>query len=347
MPRLRPSLIPFALLGVTNAPAATQTPLTFLVWEDYISTDIVEQWYEQTNAPLKEVWFDDEAQNNLILTGSGDHGIDVAIVPSSGLNVLDSSEYLYPVRKNHDQAVFWPNACGDYGQQYAWGAYGIVYREDKLRAPVTSWSALLSPSEELTGHIGMLGQPDELITSALLALNLPPASNNPDDLKKAFELLRHQASSVVTYDYIYTYVSGNPTQNDVWVAPAYSGDEFALNELQETSAWKFVLPDDGIMIWIDCLVIPSKSSSKVLAQQFIDFLSQPQISASNNEYLGAETPFKESHQLQSTHNESVRSLYENAEQWEGLVHRFSNFNGKEILQRMRIKDALMRYHDTH
>ncbi|MBM6550317.1 extracellular solute-binding protein [Marinomonas ostreistagni] len=335
------------LLVASNAAAAEPRPtLTFLTWEDYISDEVIDQWYAKTGIPVKQVLFDDEAQRNLILTGSTVRQIDLAIVDRSSMDVLSRTGQLYPVRKSKGREAFFPDACGTYGQQYAWGSYGITYREDKLATPPTSWKALLNPTDEMAGHIGMLGQADELLAAALFALELSPVSNENNDLKSAFELLKQQSASVYSYEYIYTYISDNPKQDDIWVAPAYSGDQLGLNELQNTDAWRFVVPEDGSMVWIDCLAIPSKSTLKEQAQQFIDFLSEAKISALNSEELGVATPFKDAWQLQSEDVKQDGSVYLTAEQLDE-TRLFSGFKGTEILQRTRIKDALLRYHDTH
>lgn len=344
------SLAILALVAAVALPSASAEALpkslTVLTWEDYIAPSVLEQWEASTGIKVEQVFYDDESQRNLILSSASARQIDLAIVDRFSVKVLSQMEILYPVRSERNRPKFWPDSCGTYGRQYFWGTYGIVYRQDKVAAPVSSWKELFLPRDDFKGHIGMLGQADELVSAALLSLGLPHDTSDPRLLERAFNILKEQSHHVITYDYIYTYVANEPTQSDVWVAPAYSGDQYGLNEIQGIDSWQYVAPDDGVIVWVDCLVISSRSQHKAAAQQFIDFLSQKEISAQNSESLWVASPYIDVRDLQSEEIVSDETVYLSQEKLENY-ELFSDFEGVDILQRTRIKDALIRYHDTH
>lgn len=329
--------------------AQTQTskpPLTLFIWEDYVDESVLEDWQAETGIPIKQVYYDDEAQSSLVISGHKAAHIDVVLIGDSAIKFLSQAGHLFPVNKEQDRDVFWPDACGTYGRHYLWGTYGIVYRSDKVKNPITSWYDLLKPTEELSGHIGMLGQADELISPSLAALGYPVSSTNDDELKEAFDLLKKQSPHVATYDYIYTYTTINPDQDEIWAATAYSGDHVGLNELQGSDNWQYVIPKEGAIVWVDCLAITMGTKRKQEAQAFIDFLSRKEMSARSAETLGTATPYKDALPLLSSEALDDTSIYLDNDALQRSTI-FKELKGADILKRTRIKDALIRYHDIN
>lgn len=320
--------------------------LTLYTWEDYMDPLVIEEWYNKTGIPINQVYYDDEAQRNLVLSGHAAKQIDMAIIDSASVFILSQAGHLYPVMQERGREEYWPNACTNYGKAYFWGTYGIVYRKDKLAAPLDSWYDLLHPQEPLRGHIGMLGLSDELLISALLALGYPSDSEEKEHLQAAFNLLKQQSKSVVTYDYLYTYIAANPNDDVVWAAPAYSGDQAGLNDVQGSSNWQYVIPKEGTTVWVDCFVITGGTNRKQEAQAFIDFLSTKEISARNAENVWLASPFYDVRPLLSPEILEDETVYLP----DSLINETALFTvqkSTDILKRTRIKDALIRYHDIN
>lgn len=338
----------FCVLGAIGASlASAREPLNVLIWEDFIDPDVLTEWTQKTGIPVQQTYYDDESERDLILAGKSASYFDVVIVNESAVNQMGEAGYLHSLKVNDKHwREFWPQACGSYGVPYLWGTYGIIYRKDKVQAPVRSWKELLSPREELTGHIGMLGQPDELLTSAFLALGYPVDSNNQTHLEDAFELLREQSKHVFNYEYIYSYIADNPESDDIWAAPAYSGDAASLNELQNKDVWEFVKPKEGLTVWVDCWAIVASSSRVDDAQKFINFMSRDEISAKSSEAMYAASPFKDAVLIQNPDFQEDTTVYLTEKELE-LANLFPSFSGNDMLQRLRIRDALIRYYDTH
>ena len=51
-----------------------------------------------------------------------------------------------------------------------------------------------------------------------------------------------------------------------------------------------MVPEEGTLLWVDCLSVPSNSPNQALAYRFLDFLNRPEIAALNAEDLGVATP---------------------------------------------------------
>ncbi len=324
---------------------SSKRPLNLLIWEDFLDEQVIEQWERETGIPIKQTYYDDEAQRNLVLSSSSKSNFDLVIVDQTSINVLGQAGYIYPVEPSY-KPQYWQESCGVYGRAYAWGTYGIGYRTDKLSNPINSWGDLMFPKNNLRGHISMLGQADELITSALASLEYPISASDEPSLREAFKLLKQQSSFVVTYDYIYSYIVENPESDEVWVAPMYSGDHEGLNEIQGIDSWTYVIPEEGAIVWMDCLAIVASSGKKSEAQDFIDFLSREDITALNTEALGVATPFIDAVALQNEDFQSNRNVYLQDETLEKAM-LFAPLAGDDMLKRIRIKDALIRYYDSN
>jgi spermidine/putrescine transport system substrate-binding protein len=76
---------------------------------------------------------------------------------------------------------------------------------------------------------------------------------------------------------------------EAWVAPYYAGDFVQMSPENEDLA--FYLPeDDGFNLFIDAMCIPTCAEHKTEAELFINFLTDPEISAANMEWVGYASP---------------------------------------------------------
>ena len=56
--------------------------------------------------------------------------------------------------------------------------------------------------------------------------------------------------------------------------------------MQENEDLGFFVPEEGSNIYFDSIVITATSSKKEMAEQFIDFLLEPEVAAKNIEFIG-------------------------------------------------------------
>lgn len=287
---LRISAFLLCLSGFAHADS-----LRILNWEEYMHRDIIHAWEKQTNNDLQEVFIDnDKDRDNTLLNPNSQ--LDIAVVDevisrSFGEQgrFIEITETDVPALRNIDP--FWRNRCSKYAVPYFWGTLGIAYRSDKLLDPPTSWSDLLHPKDAYRGHIGMLNDEVDMLSPALFLLGEPMNTDKTAVLKKVFALLEKQVKHVLTYDYVVTYLAENPKDEALHIAMAYGGDQNTLNEIiGKPGLWKYVVPAEGTVIWVDCLAIPKASVNKGAALDFINYLNTPKVAALNAEYTMFATP---------------------------------------------------------
>lgn len=322
--------------------------LNILNWDDYISEDIIKGWEDQTGAKIRIVTYDDEVARDAFLTDISQNQIDLAIVDAQSSKKLSDLGYL----ANLDNSVMrrdidpnWLNQCGDFAIPYLWGTFGIAYRTDKLKETVTSWADLFTSREDLVGHIGMISDYYSLTAPALLILNLAPNTNKEEDLKQAYEVLKKQANDVLTYEYAPSYLLNSDKQDNLYVAAVYSGDQYSMNDLIGKDVWRYVLPDEGSFIWLDCWVIPVRSEKKMLAMSFLTFIAESEIAALNSESLGVATVNHKAYLLQSKSFREDNLIYPSEEDFEKLLP-FSNLSYSNIRKRTRMLEAVKVIHES-
>lgn len=323
----------FLLVTVAFAQAAEAKELVFLSWPDYMDPEILVEFEQRTGISVKQSYFDsDTARAELLLETEG-RGFDVALINGASIGVLAKRGWLEPL----DESSI-PNLkhvdprlrtafekAEDFGVPYFWGTLGIVYRQDLVPFPVTSWMDLLQPVKQLHGKISMIGDSADMIGVALKALGYSLNSTEPHELKEAEALLQAQAPAVQTYRYISLNEDSALLTGQVAMSMMYNGDTRMLQEYNDDIV--FVFPKEGGNIWTDYLSVLSTSPRKADAKRFINFLNEPQIAARLAQYVYYATPNKAAEALLSEDFRTDPVIYpseevlENAEAYQRLPPR--------------------------
>ncbi len=164
-----------------------------------------------------------------------------------------------------------------YSIPYLWGTTGIGYNAQKIETAPTSWAEIFEPGrlERYKNRVSMLDDPRETIGAALIYLGYSVNSTDPKALEAAKALLLAQKPYLARYD-SETYDDFLLT-GDLVMAHGWSG-EFARARTENPSL-RYVIPQEGGVIWADNLAIPKGAKNRDLAHLFIDFLLRPEISA--------------------------------------------------------------------
>jgi len=281
----------FVLLAACTGKLNAET-LNLLIWEKYISPKVLERWTAETGIAVRQIFFDNGDDRDRLLADPNSD-IDLAILNenvtslySRNGKLMEVSDQTVPSAKN--SIPRWRERCAGYALPYFWGTLGIVYRSDKVTTAPTSWNDLLKPEGELSGHIAMQTGYDDLLTPALILTGSKVSTEDASELKTAFEILKAQAPAVKTYDYVITSAQNAIYGKEIYMALAYSGDQFVLSDTTSLP-WKYVLPKEGSVLWVDCLAASANSKRRDSAMRFLNFINQPDVAAENAIYLSLPT----------------------------------------------------------
>ncbi|WP_434428071.1 polyamine ABC transporter substrate-binding protein [Nannocystis pusilla] len=164
-----------------------------------------------------------------------------------------------------------------------WGTTGIGYDSDHVEAP-TSWKALFDPRH--AGKISVIDSKGDVFDQALLAAGMDiNSTDKPAIRERVYPMLRAQKELLRAYD-------SNPARalaaGDTWIAQIDSGDLFRAQK--QRPSLRYVIPEEGAVLWIDYLAIPATAPLPGVAVRFIDFLLDPEIAALNANALRFATP---------------------------------------------------------
>lgn len=168
---------------------------------------------------------------------------------------------------------------------YTWGYVGIIYNKDMVfEEEITSWDILWD--ERYLGQILMFSNPRDAFAIAQARLGYSLNTTDPAELRACLEELKVQKPLVQAYvmDEIFDKMLGG----EAALAPYYAGD--ALTMIDENETLGFALPKETTNLFVDAACIPKGSDKQELAEMYINFLCEPEVSAANSEYIGYATP---------------------------------------------------------
>jgi len=212
-------------------------------------------------------------------------GKEDLIVPID-LNELSNGKDLYDAAKD-------PNG---YAPAYAFSALGIIYNEEKISTPPTSWKDLWK--DEYKGKVALVDISNSFGLQFLLAVAKMNGGGEHDiqpGLDAIRELLPNAAAVVKSTPEVGTLFA----QEEAIIAAYDTGYAFTFR--QQGQPIKFVTPQEGaIGTFINAQVV--KGGNEELAKKFVDFLLRPGIQkqfAEKNGYAPTNRTVELSEELQA------------------------------------------------
>ena len=289
------------LLGAIFSAQAQEKVVNVYNWSDYIDPKTLDEFTRETGI---KVVYDTYDSNEMLETKllAGKTGYDVVAPSASFLQrqiqagVFQKLDFAQlPNAKG-----LWPDitarlAVYDPGNQYAvnymWFTTGVAYNVKKAQerigdAPLDTWDIVFKP-ENLRKFadcgVYVLDSPEDLFTTALNWLKLKADSKNPDDLRRAADVLATMKRNVKKFhssEYINALANG-----DICLAVGWAGDSFQArdraHEANNGVEINYAIPREGTLISLDSFAIPKDAPHVAEAHKFIDFMLRPEIAARN------------------------------------------------------------------
>src|SRR6476661_2095706 len=168
------------------------------------------------------------------------------------------------------------------------GFTGIGYNPALTKREITSFADLFDPA--FKGKVGMFSENQDTGNLALLGIGVKPESSTPKDWQKAADKLKTQRDAgIVRKYYDQSYIDAL-SKGETALSMAWSGDIFQANLSAGNQDLKFVIPDEGGVIWTDNMCIPLGASHPLDAITYMNWVYQPRIAATMAEYIEYITP---------------------------------------------------------
>jgi spermidine/putrescine transport system substrate-binding protein len=177
---------------------------------------------------------------------------------------------------------------------YQSGITGIGYDIDAVGREITSVQELFNP--EFKGKVGMFGDTEDTPNMALIAAGVDPPSATEQDWQRAADLLVKQRDDGIVRQYFGQGYIGALQTGDVWLTLAWSADV-----LQSIASGydnlRFVVPDEGGLLWTDSLCIPIGAAHPLDAITLMDWFYRPEIAAMLTSWIQNVSPVPEAQQI--------------------------------------------------
>jgi spermidine/putrescine transport system substrate-binding protein len=177
------------------------------------------------------------------------------------------------------------NPNNTYGVPYQWGTIGLLYNITRTGEQITSWQQMLDYSR---GTVNWLEDTRGMMSMALNLLDYDPNSQNQAEINAARDyLVEHSANvaAVAEYGNYDALING-----DVHIAIEYSGAIGIISGQCGCDDFRYAIPSEGTILWVDNLAIPIGSSNPRLAEAFIDYILEPRVGADISNYTSYASP---------------------------------------------------------
>ncbi len=266
-------------------------------WGEYIangtdgSMDVNAEFTARTGIKVNYTTFDsNESLYSKLVGGGADYDV---IVPSDYMvSKLINEDMLLPLDfeniPNYQYIDGQFRSPGydpenSYSVPYTWGVVGVFYNTRYIES-VESWESLWD--DEYAGKILMFDNPRDSFAIAQFMLGQDVNTTDPEDWRAAADLLKDQKPLVQAY--VMDQIFDKMESGEAWIAPYYAGDAAILVDNSEDI--DFAVPKEGTNFFVDAMCVPKTASHKREAEEYINFLCDPEIAGANMDYVGYSTP---------------------------------------------------------
>ena len=313
-----PVATPSAAASPTPVPSPTG-PLKFANWPAYIdlsgkageeevyapgSSPTIEQFKEKYGV---DVDYEEKIQDNKTfyatiqpqLQAGSATGWDLIVVTDWLAAKIISKSWAEPIDKNNvpnavnnlvDSLKNQPwDANNDYHYPWQSGMTGIGFNTGVLKAAKIAEPKSLKDLWAIKADkMSFLTEARDTFGLALLKLGktADPSQTTTDDLQAVFDDVKPLVDAGLRFadnSYLQDFAS-----KKTWAAMVWSGDLASSGTEGDT----FQVPDEGVMIWTDNLLIPKGATNKYTAELMIDFVYDPKIAAQIEAYVYYICPVK-------------------------------------------------------
>lgn len=273
-------------------------PLRLWNWSEYMDPDIMAEFGEAYGVEVTE---DNFSSNEEVITKlrAGNSGYDIVFPSDYAVALLAEEGLLAPLDKENipnianlqsDLTGLYFDPTNEYSVPFMWGTTGIAYNENYFETPPTSLATLFDTTmvDGQEGFFSMLDDEREAIGAALKYLGYSVNDTDPMHLAEARDLLLAQKGlsqfSGYNSDNFYDTLAGE----EIYYAQAWSGGTALA--ASENPAVRYIVPEEGGVIWMDNLAIAGDSANKCTAELFINYLLDPAVAGRLVDYTYYNSP---------------------------------------------------------
>ncbi len=276
-------------LALSAGMVSAEGKLSIYHWFEYIPQELLDKFSEEMDI---EVTMDTYDSNEAMLASlkAGKLGsYDVAVPGDYMVEIMVGEGMLDTIAAGELKNIAnveqqWLDVPFDPGRQhsipYQWGSTSFSVNRDVYDGDIRTTSIVFDPPDELKGKINILDSQGEVILLASMHLGIPQCTNDREQLRGLDELLQsakqHWASfnSDGAKDVL---VSGDAAVGMIW-------NGFSAKARAEGANIEYSYPREGLLVWMDNVVLLKDAPNRANAIKFMDFLLEPDNIAAVTNY---------------------------------------------------------------
>lgn len=277
---------------VTPSPEVTAQTLFFYNWDDYIKPQILADFEEQFGVEIDYQLYA-YSTDMLAEVRAGPTPYDVVVPSDYVVEIMRREDLLAPLDRGNipnfaNIDPLFLNPTYDPGNRYCvpyqWGTLSLGYNSEAIGREITSWGEIFDPDAGY--RIAWQGAARDGLAPILLYLGYSPSTTDSDKIEEAAAFLINSGQNIIAYteDEAHNMLAAG----EVDIALTWSGSMARL--MQDNPAMRYVIPQEGAVIWVDAMCILATSERKALAETFINYILEPEVGAALSNHLGYPTP---------------------------------------------------------
>ena len=265
------------------------SPVAIDQFERRYGVDVVELFYESEDDLLSRVT-------------AGADAFDVVLLTDYQAEVLWRGRQLFPLdpialpgRVNLDPKFVHPPDSPDdpdvfYSIPLVWGTVGIGLNVNVVGEDAEpSWGLVFDTYRAwiYAGRVSLLGEGRQVLAAAMLYLGYSPNVADRIPVREAVELVANARAHLRGFEserYALDLVEG------VLDVAHGRSDAFVEALPRDSGDFRYVIPQEGAIIWVDSMAVPITSRHPCSAHSFIDLVLEPGMGAEVANYAGVATP---------------------------------------------------------
>jgi spermidine/putrescine transport system substrate-binding protein len=155
------------------------------------------------------------------------------------------------------------------------GMTAIGYDPERTGRELNSVDDLFDP--KFKGRVSMLADWRDSAALVSLASGKPTADATKDDMLAAIDKVDEANRSGQIRRFTGNDFASDLAKGNLWVSVAYSGDVVQLQA--DNPNLKFVIPEEGAMLWSDNMMMPKGLEQPYGAETFMNYVYDPEVAA--------------------------------------------------------------------
>ncbi|WP_101541688.1 extracellular solute-binding protein [Clostridium ihumii] len=325
---------------------AEKETLNIFTWSEFLPEKVVQEFEREYNVKVNYMTFSSNEEMLAKLMG-GNVPYDLIITSDYAIEVMIKQELLQEIEKNNipniknidDNVLDLEFDKGNkYSFPYMWGGNYIVVDRSKVDKEFTSFEDLWDP--KFKNSLVVLDDSRVMIGLALQKNGYSINTTNIDELNKAKEDLIKLMPNIKAFDSESPktlLINGEAVAGYVWGTEAY------LAKLENPNL-ETILTKEGAIPQYDNFVVPKTAKNKALAEKFINYIYEPEVSFQVSEEFPYANPNKEAQKLMPKeklediavyppreaveHNELIKDVGEATKLYDDIWTQVKNSKGK-------------------